>query len=199
MQQILGTQLPAFSRQDQTNIKSGADFIGINHYTSFYAKDCIYSTCEKGPGVSNSEGCYLRTAFKDGIPIGETVCISVKFTANFFLVPGKLIKVSSDVSRLQWTGYMYILKECIKLWCISKTDIITHQCSSLRMVRKFVLICLLDRSEAYYDLFDVVWTTYPGYGELNNLNSSIKDFLNDYRRVEYMNSYLDSLALAIWY
>nr|GLL45696.1 hypothetical protein CUMW_009970 [Ipomoea trifida] len=67
MRQILGSGLPTFSKDDLRMMRSGLDFIGINHYTSFYAKDCIFSACEQGPGVTKTEGRYLRTPSKDGI------------------------------------------------------------------------------------------------------------------------------------
>lgn len=74
MHELLGDDLPEFSMFDMEMLKNGLDFIGINHYTSFYSKDCMISPCEPGPGVSRTEGYALRTAQKDGIYIGEPVC-----------------------------------------------------------------------------------------------------------------------------
>jgi beta-glucosidase len=74
MREILGSDLPVFSKYELEKLKSGVDFIGINQYTSFYVKDCMFSTCEQGPGVSKTEGLYLRTAQKDGFFIGQPVC-----------------------------------------------------------------------------------------------------------------------------
>ncbi|KAL5578905.1 hypothetical protein UlMin_011347 [Ulmus minor] len=71
MQEILGSDLPSFSKDDVEKLKSGLDFIGINHYTSFYAKDCLFSPCEPGPGFSKTEGFALQTPQKDGIFIGQ--------------------------------------------------------------------------------------------------------------------------------
>lgn len=73
MKDILGSILPEFSKDYLDKFENGLDFIGINHYTSFYAKDCLHSTCEQGPGVTKTEGYYLRTALKDNVPIGESV------------------------------------------------------------------------------------------------------------------------------
>ncbi|KAG6573201.1 Beta-glucosidase 47, partial [Cucurbita argyrosperma subsp. sororia] len=56
MEEILGFDLPRFSTEDQKKLKNGADFIGINHYTSFYVKDCLYSVCEPKWGSSKIEG-----------------------------------------------------------------------------------------------------------------------------------------------
>ena len=73
MQEILQSDLPTFSKHDLEMLKNKLDFIGINHYTSFYIKDCIFSPCEPGPGGSRTEGFALQTAKKNNIFIGEPV------------------------------------------------------------------------------------------------------------------------------
>ncbi|KAK3024850.1 hypothetical protein RJ639_045067 [Escallonia herrerae] len=75
MQGILGSLLPVFSKSDQEKLKNGLDFIGINHYTSFYSKDCMYSACQQGPGVTRAEGYSLRTPLKDGVLIGKSTTV----------------------------------------------------------------------------------------------------------------------------
>ncbi|XP_024988226.1 beta-glucosidase 46-like isoform X2 [Cynara cardunculus var. scolymus] len=76
MKDILGSLLPDLSNDYLKKLKNGLlDFIGVNHYTSFYAKDCSQSTCEEGPGVSKTEGYYLRTALKNGVLIGESSAV----------------------------------------------------------------------------------------------------------------------------
>lgn len=75
MRETLGSDLPVFSKYELEKLKSGVDFIGINQYTSFYVKDCMFSTCEQGPGVSKTEGLYLRTAQKDGFFIGQPTAL----------------------------------------------------------------------------------------------------------------------------
>ncbi|GLT83242.1 hypothetical protein SLE2022_015430 [Rubroshorea leprosula] len=75
MQEILGSDLPMFSQYDLKKLKNGLDFIGINHYTSFYSKDCMFSLCEAGPGVSRTEGFSLRTPEKDGVLIGKSTAV----------------------------------------------------------------------------------------------------------------------------
>jgi beta-glucosidase len=75
MQKILGDILPKFSNNNKEKLKSGLDFIGINHYASYYIKDCIYSKCEPGPGITRTEGLFQQSAEKDGVPIGKPVHI----------------------------------------------------------------------------------------------------------------------------
>ncbi|KAM1005103.1 hypothetical protein ACFX2J_005179 [Malus domestica] len=76
MQELLGADLPAFSKSDVEMLKkTGLDFIGLNHYTSCYSKDCMFSVCESGTGASRTEGYALRTFEKDGVFIGEPTTI----------------------------------------------------------------------------------------------------------------------------
>ncbi|KAJ8619924.1 hypothetical protein MRB53_028453 [Persea americana] len=76
MYEILGTSLPTFSQNDQKKLHDGLDFIGINHYTSLYAKDCMFSACEFGMGSSRTEGYAQQTGQKAGINIGETTSMA---------------------------------------------------------------------------------------------------------------------------
>ncbi|KAJ7946265.1 Beta-glucosidase [Quillaja saponaria] len=75
MHEILGDDLPVFSRYDLQKLKNGLDFIGVNHYTSFYVKDCIFSACEPGRGASKIEGFALQTPHRDGVLIGEPTAL----------------------------------------------------------------------------------------------------------------------------
>ncbi|XP_021719664.1 beta-glucosidase 46-like isoform X2 [Chenopodium quinoa] len=71
MRKILGPNLPKFSKNEKRILDKALDFIGINHYTSFYAQDCMFTSCKSGSGVTWTEGAYLRTPYKEGISIGE--------------------------------------------------------------------------------------------------------------------------------
>lgn len=81
MRKYLLDTLPSFTSDERKLIKDSIDFMGINHYGTLYAKDCIYSTC-----VCSNSSCiaggdhpihgYLITlAEKDGVSIGEPVQI----------------------------------------------------------------------------------------------------------------------------
>nr|KAJ0188802.1 hypothetical protein LSAT_V11C900494820 [Lactuca sativa] len=45
MCEYLGNQLPVFSLEEKNFMKNSIDFIGINHYTTVYTKDCMDSSC----------------------------------------------------------------------------------------------------------------------------------------------------------
>ncbi|KAJ4838707.1 Beta-glucosidase 46 [Turnera subulata] len=71
MSEILGSNLPLFSSNGKQKLKNGLDFIGVNHYTSYYVQDCISSVCEPGRGSSKTEGSCLQIQYKDGVPLGH--------------------------------------------------------------------------------------------------------------------------------
>ncbi|XP_061347856.1 beta-glucosidase 45-like [Gastrolobium bilobum] len=79
MQKILGNTLPEFSNNDKEKLKGGLDFIGINHYVSYYVQDCMSSICEPGPGVTRTEGSYQQSSKKDGVPIGQPTSLDWQY------------------------------------------------------------------------------------------------------------------------
>ncbi|KAG8065292.1 hypothetical protein GUJ93_ZPchr0004g40111 [Zizania palustris] len=55
MREILSSNLPNFTSEEKNLLLlNKVDFIGLNHYTTIYAKDCIYSPCELSTYESNA-------------------------------------------------------------------------------------------------------------------------------------------------
>ncbi|OEL22948.1 putative inactive beta-glucosidase 14 [Dichanthelium oligosanthes] len=51
MRRILGPNLPEFTSKQKRKLQATKlDFIGLNHYTSLYLKDCIFSPCQQPGG-----------------------------------------------------------------------------------------------------------------------------------------------------
>lgn len=71
MRQVLGLRLPTFSSEDRKKLQHKLDFIGINHYTSKYVKDCIFSPCEEGS--TELTAFVISTGERNGTPIGTPV------------------------------------------------------------------------------------------------------------------------------
>lgn len=71
MREILGLRLPTFSLEEKKKLQSRLDFIGVNHYSTLYAKDCMFSPCN----LDTSEGDMfaILTGFRGGLPIGSPV------------------------------------------------------------------------------------------------------------------------------
>jgi beta-glucosidase len=73
MRKILGPNLPEFtSKQKKVLQASKLDFIGLNHYSTSYLKDCIsLSPCELDPFDGDAQ--ISTSTERDGILIGERV------------------------------------------------------------------------------------------------------------------------------
>ncbi|KAF7822748.1 beta-glucosidase 18-like protein [Senna tora] len=88
MRHILGNQLPSFSDKEKSLIKGSLDFLGINHYSTLYAKDCLSFACSPESDRPIS-GFLETTGMRDDIPIG---------IPNFFVVPMGLEKIVDHIS-----------------------------------------------------------------------------------------------------
>lgn len=55
MRSRVGNRLPTFSKTESSLLKGSLDFVGINHYTTFYAK----------PNSSNAIGVLLNDSLSD--------------------------------------------------------------------------------------------------------------------------------------
>ncbi|XP_042392312.1 beta-glucosidase 18-like isoform X2 [Zingiber officinale] len=84
MRQILGSRLPKFSGSDKRKLQSKLDFVGINHYTSLYAKDCP----ECGSVGPRGDALVLTTGERNGVPIGKKTAMK-----DFFVVPRGMEKI----------------------------------------------------------------------------------------------------------
>lgn len=74
MHETLGSRLPEFTSKQKKKLKATKlDFIGLNHYTTSYLKDCIFSQCELDP--VEGEARVLTSAERDGVLIGKKVNI----------------------------------------------------------------------------------------------------------------------------
>lgn len=72
MRECPGLELPRFSHNEKQLLRGSIDFIGFNHYSTLYVKDCIHSACPLG-GDHAIRGFLITTGYRDGVPIGEPV------------------------------------------------------------------------------------------------------------------------------
>ncbi|CAH9088231.1 unnamed protein product [Cuscuta epithymum] len=106
-----GSELPNFTSEEKTLVKDSVDFIGINHYGTLYAKDCLYSSCNcTGSSCSKGadrviEGFLYTTGEKDGVPIGEPTG-----SPRFFSVPRGIEKIVDYVKERYHNKPMFIFE-----------------------------------------------------------------------------------------
>lgn len=140
MRQILGSRLPTFTSEERLKLQNKLDFIGINHYTTVYVKDCMYSPCT----VDDFYGNVLisTSAERNGIPIGAPTGMP-----NFDVVPHGMEKLVLYVMQRYNNTPMYI--------------------------------------------------TENGYSQKSYEGVSSNDLINDDGRIEFIQSYIASLAAAM--
>ncbi|KAI3755811.1 hypothetical protein L1987_55618 [Smallanthus sonchifolius] len=70
VKEYLGSELPSFSVDEKNFMKNSIDFIGINHYSTMYAKDCTNSSCSATRNRA-IQGFVEIVGERDGVLIGE--------------------------------------------------------------------------------------------------------------------------------
>jgi hypothetical protein len=81
MREMLSSDLPEFTPAEKRLLQNKVDFIGVNHYTAIYAKDCISSPCDLNTYEGNA--LVFATGERDGVQIGESV--RTAFVTHFCL------------------------------------------------------------------------------------------------------------------
>ncbi|CAL9017289.1 unnamed protein product [Prunus brigantina] len=95
MRHCHGLKLPRFSAKEKQLLRGSIDFIGVNHYSTLYVKDCIHSPCPSGTGGDRPIMGFLNTTgYRDGVPIGEPTGLD-----DFFVVPRGMEKIIDYVKQ----------------------------------------------------------------------------------------------------
>ncbi|KAM0063332.1 putative beta-glucosidase [Helianthus debilis subsp. tardiflorus] len=81
MREYHGNELPRFTQEEKDMMKNSIDFIGINHYSAIYAKDCTNSSCSESANRV-IKGFVEITGERDGVLIGDPTSMP-----RFFVVP----------------------------------------------------------------------------------------------------------------
>ncbi|KAL8131455.1 hypothetical protein AgCh_007404 [Apium graveolens] len=102
MRRYLGSELPQFSKEEIEHLKGSIDFIGLNHYTTHYSEDCIYSNCTEGADHA-IKGYQQSKTYRDGSRIGEPTGID-----GISVVPRGMEKIVNYVKERYNNIPMYI-------------------------------------------------------------------------------------------
>nr|QJC44975.1 beta glucosidase 12 [Stevia rebaudiana] len=87
VKKYLGNNLPSFSHDEKKFMKTSIDFIGINHYSTLYAKDCTNSSCSTTENRAIG-GFVGMVGERDGVLIGERMGLP-----NTYVVPRGMEKI----------------------------------------------------------------------------------------------------------
>ncbi|KAJ3680033.1 hypothetical protein LUZ60_016311 [Juncus effusus] len=102
MRETLKDKLPEFSSEEkELLLRTKLDFIGMNHYSTSYAKDCISSSCEFDSW--NGNALVMEYGERDGVPIGDSTGVP-----PFHVVPYGIEKMVMYVKDRYNNTPMYI-------------------------------------------------------------------------------------------
>lgn len=72
MQKLVGDRLPQFSNQESQLVSGSLDFVGINHYTTLYARNDRMRVRKLVMNDASTDAAVISTAYRHGKKIGET-------------------------------------------------------------------------------------------------------------------------------
>lgn len=81
MREVVGSRLPVFTLEEMNNLNGSLDFIGLNHYTTLYVKDCMLSSCSS-IDTTLGDAMVYTTGERDGNLIGDATAMDA-----FYVVP----------------------------------------------------------------------------------------------------------------
>ncbi|CAK9183047.1 unnamed protein product [Ilex paraguariensis] len=102
MRRYHGSELPKFSSEEKELLKGSIDFIGINHYSAIYAKDCLHSSCSQDADRAVRGFVYL-TGERDGVSIGEPTAMP-----RFYVVPRGMEEIVDYVKKRYHNKPMFV-------------------------------------------------------------------------------------------
>ncbi|KAJ4968152.1 hypothetical protein NE237_014853 [Protea cynaroides] len=103
MRELLGSSLPTFSLEEKKKLENKLDFIGINHYSTLYVKDCMFSQCDIDKLQWLWNASVFFTGERNGIPIGVPTAMPLSH-----VVPYGLEKIVSYVKERYNNTPMFI-------------------------------------------------------------------------------------------
>eukprot|EP01018_Ginkgo_biloba_P013679 Gb_30772 [translate_table: standard] len=78
MKQRVGNRLPAFSREQSRMVKGSLDFVGVNHYTTYYATNNNTNLIGILLNDTVSDSGAVTIPFRNGVAIGDRVSFHTK-------------------------------------------------------------------------------------------------------------------------
>ncbi|XP_066343407.1 beta-glucosidase 16-like [Miscanthus floridulus] len=110
MREILQSNLPTFTAEEKKLLlRYKPDFIGLNHYTAIYAKDCIHSPCNLQTYEGNA--FVSATGERDGVKIGRDTAL-----VGFYDVPEAIEPAIMYVNGRYKDTPVYITENGFSQW-----------------------------------------------------------------------------------
>ncbi|VAH40628.1 unnamed protein product [Triticum turgidum subsp. durum] len=168
MHELLSSNLPKFTSEEKSLLrKNKADFIGINHYTTIYVKDCISSPCDLNTYETyEGNALVLATGERDGVAIGK---------------PVRTTSISFAILHILFFSLSHMF-----VWLQTAFDGYYDVPEGMEQIVKYV-------NQRYKNT--PVYVTENGYSQ--HSNNTMDELINDVERVNYLQGYLTCLSSAV--
>ncbi|CAL5031057.1 unnamed protein product [Urochloa decumbens] len=131
MREILKSNLPTFTPEEKKLLQYKADFIGINHYTAIYAKDCIHSPCILDTYEGNA--LVFATGERDGVKIGGDTALG-----GFYVVPQAVEPAIMYVNQRYKDTPVYISENGYSQWSDASREELINDVKRLNYLQGYV-------------------------------------------------------------
>ncbi|CAL5015961.1 unnamed protein product [Urochloa decumbens] len=131
MREILKSNLPTFTAEEKKLLQCKADFIGINHYTAIYAKDCIHSPCSLDTYEGNA--LVFATGERDGVKIGGDTALG-----GFYVVPQAVEPAIMYVNQRYKDTPVYISENGYSQWSDASREELINDVKRLNYLQGYV-------------------------------------------------------------
>ncbi|KAL6652394.1 hypothetical protein ACP70R_011319 [Stipagrostis hirtigluma subsp. patula] len=131
MREILQSNLPTFTSEEKRLLRYKVDFIGLNHYTAIYAKDCIYSACN----LQSYEGNALVLAIgeRDGMKIGRDTALN-----GYYVVPEAMEPAIMYVNQRYKDTPVYITENGFSQWSDTRKEELINDVERVNYLEGYV-------------------------------------------------------------
>ncbi|KAF9587417.1 hypothetical protein IFM89_002146 [Coptis chinensis] len=192
MRLCLGDRLPKFSHEERNMMKDSLDYIAINHYATFYAKDCMHSTSESG--CHAIEGFMLTLSENNGVLIGERARHPQPTGTTPVLIQEVRIKTLAHLFCLSRIRAVLYVRRPLSV-SISAKELTTAFPSFF--VVPYGLEKIIEYLKERYNNIRPMFVLENGMAQADEPVEKHNELLQDIKRVNYHKSYLASLLRAM--
>ncbi|TVU15267.1 hypothetical protein EJB05_38778 [Eragrostis curvula] len=131
MRKILQSKLPTFTLEEKKLLQYKADFIGLNHYTAIFAKDCISSPCNLQTYEGNA--FVLAVNERDGVKIGGDTALP-----GYYVVPEAMEPAIMYVNQRYRDTPVYITENGYSQWSTESREELINDIERVNYLKGYV-------------------------------------------------------------
>ncbi|KAM0824237.1 hypothetical protein ACQ4PT_070344 [Festuca glaucescens] len=158
MREMLSSDLPEFTPAEKRLLQNKVDFIGVNHYTAIYTKDCISSPCDLNTYEGNA--LVFATGERDGVQIREPTAL-----CGFYDVPEGMEQILRYVNQRYENAPVYVTENGYSQYNNNNMEDMINDVGRVNYLQGFSHVSLQlsgEEQRCVVTSYGVSWTTSSG-------------------------------------